>query len=145
MGCAEFAISEGSGDLVEALPFTTTEYQHRLAALRHELASLDADAFVSFTPENIYYLTGHDTPGYYFFQACVVTATGTPVNVLRRIESTNTLWRSWGRRAVIYEDRDDPRSPPSGCCGIWASRAGRSLLRQSSRPEHLCRPLGVKG
>lgn len=108
MGRAEFAISEGSGDLVEALPFTTTEYQHRLAALRHGLASLDADAFVSFTPENIYYLTGHDTPGYYFFQACVVTATGTPVNVVRRIESTNTLWRSWGRRAVIYEDRDDP-------------------------------------
>lgn len=108
MGRAEFAISEGSGDLVEALPFTTTEYEHRLAALRHELASLDADAFVSFTPENIYYLTGHDTPGYYFFQACVVTAKGMPVNVLRRIESTNTLWRSWGRRAVIYEDRDDP-------------------------------------
>lgn len=108
MGRAEFAISEGSGDLVEALPFSTTEYEHRLAALRHELASLDADAFVSFTPENIYYLTGHDTPGYYFFQACVVTAKGVPVNVLRRIESTNTLWRSWGRRAVIYEDRDDP-------------------------------------
>lgn len=108
MGRADFAISEGTGALVEPLPFTTGEYERRLAALRRALASLEADAFVSFTPENIYYLTGHDTPGYYFYQACVVTADAMPVNVLRRIESTNTLWRSWARRAVIYEDRDDP-------------------------------------
>ncbi|MDP9467371.1 MAG: Xaa-Pro peptidase family protein [Chloroflexota bacterium] len=105
---AEFAISAGSGQLVEPLPFSDIEYGSRLAALRREMDRLNADAFVSFTPENIYYLTGHDTPGYYFYQACVVTSTGPPVNVLRRIESTNTLWRSWGRRAVIYEDREDP-------------------------------------
>jgi Xaa-Pro dipeptidase len=108
VGRVEFTITEGSGALVEPLPFTTGEYERRLAALRQELAALEADAFISFTPENIYYLTGHDTPGYYFYQACVVTPDAMPVNVLRRIESTNTLWRSWGRRAVIYEDREDP-------------------------------------
>jgi Xaa-Pro dipeptidase len=105
---AQFAISEGSGQLVEALPFSEAEYERRLSALRGELAALNADAFVSFTPENIYYLTGHDTPGYYFYQACVVTSNDMPVNVLRRIEASNTEWRSWSRRVVIYEDRDDP-------------------------------------
>ena len=108
MRSSHFSIAEGSEPLVEPLPFTEAEYERRLGALRGELAALGADAFVSFTPENIYYLTGHDTPGYYFYQACVVTPTDLPVNVLRRIESTNTLWRSWSRRAVAYEDRDDP-------------------------------------
>ena len=108
MARAGFSISQGSGPLVEPLPFTEGEYGRRLAGLRREMAALDADAFVSFTPENIYYMTGHDTPGYYFYQACVVTRDNPPVNVLRRIESTNTLWRSWPRRAVVYEDRDDP-------------------------------------
>src|SRR5207302_1995062 len=65
-------------------------------------------ACIGFSPENIYYLTAHDTPGYYFYQACVVTPTRPPINVLRRIETTNTLGRSWARLAVGYEDRQDP-------------------------------------
>jgi Xaa-Pro dipeptidase len=38
----------------------------------------------------------------------VVTHTHPPVNVLRRIETSNTLGRGWARRAVGYEDRQDP-------------------------------------
>jgi len=72
------------------------------------MAPQDLAAFISFTPENIYYLTGHDTPGYYFYQACVVTLNRPPINVLRRIETTNTLGRSWSRLVVGYEDRQDP-------------------------------------
>jgi Xaa-Pro aminopeptidase len=72
------------------------------------MSSRGLDAFVSFTPENIYYLTAHDSPGYYFYQASVVTHSQPPVNVLRRIETTNTLGRGWSRRAVGYEDRQDP-------------------------------------
>jgi Xaa-Pro dipeptidase len=101
-------IQEGSGPLVDSLPFTDREYERRLAAIRSEMTRRQLDAFVSFTPENIYYLTGHDTPGYYFYQACVVTPKQRPVNVLRRIETTNTLGRSWSRLTVGYEDREDP-------------------------------------
>ncbi|TMJ16908.1 MAG: aminopeptidase P family protein [Bacillati bacterium ANGP1] len=72
------------------------------------MADRDLAVFVSFTPENIYYLTAHDTPGYYFYQASVVTPNRPPINVLRRIETTNTLGRSWARLAVGYEDRQDP-------------------------------------
>jgi len=103
-----FRVTEGSGQLVEPVPFSNEEYERRLAALRGRMADAGVDFFVSFTPENIYYLTGHDTPGYYFYQACVVSMTEAPVNVLRRIESSNTLLRSWSRRTVIYQDTEDP-------------------------------------
>jgi Xaa-Pro dipeptidase len=101
-------IQEGTGPLVDRLPFDNAEYQRRLDGVRAEMAKRDIGAFITFTPENIYYLTGHDTPGYYFYQACVVTPKRPPINVLRRIETTNTLGRSWARLAVGYEDRQDP-------------------------------------
>lgn len=95
-------------DLVEELAFSAGEFERRLLALRQMMTERELAAFVSFTPENLYYLTGHNSPGYYFYQACVVTHDSPPVNVLRRIEATNTLGHSRYKRAVIYEDRDDP-------------------------------------
>ena len=59
-------IQEGSGPLVDRLPFDDAEYRRRLDGVRAAMAKQDIAAFISFTPENIYYLTGHDTPGYYF-------------------------------------------------------------------------------
>ena len=101
-------IQEGSGPLVDQLPFSDVEFQRRLDNTRRAMAQQDLAAFISFTPENIYYLTAHDTPGYYFYQASVVTPDRPPINVLRRIETTNTLGRGWARLAVGYEDRQDP-------------------------------------
>ncbi len=101
-------VQEGTGPLVDRLPFGEEEFQRRLGNTRRAMAARDLAVFISFTPENIYYLTGHDTPGYYFYQACVVTPNRPPINVLRRIETTNTLGRTWSRLAVGYEDRQDP-------------------------------------
>ncbi|MGE0241449.1 MAG: M24 family metallopeptidase [Parvibaculaceae bacterium] len=103
-----FAVREGTGALVEPLPFSGAEYERRLGGLHAAMAEASVDVFMSFTPENLYYLTGNDSPGYYFYLACVVAQGAMPVNVLRRVESTNTLWRSWSRRVVVYGDRDDP-------------------------------------
>src|SRR5262245_18127985 len=108
MAAQKVKILEGTGALVAPLPFTDAEFRRRLDGVRTAMASRSLDAFVSFTPENIYYLTAHDSPGYYFYQASVVTPSHPPVNVLRRIETTNTLGRGWSHRAVGYEDRQDP-------------------------------------
>lgn len=105
MPVASIRIETESGPLLDTLPFTNGEYERRLSALRAAMAGRGLDYFVSFTPENIYYITGHDSPGYYFYQACVVGLTADPVNVLRKNESTNTLWRSWSRRVVVFDDR----------------------------------------
>jgi Xaa-Pro dipeptidase len=102
------AIEQGSGPLVAPLPHSATEYQRRLDGTRALMAERGLDAFISFTPENLYYLTGHNSPGYYFYQACVVTGGHQPVNVLPHNEATNTLGRSWSRLVVGYAHRDDP-------------------------------------
>lgn len=48
-------IQEGTGPLVGRLPFDETEYRRRLDGVRAEMARRELGAFISFTPENIYY------------------------------------------------------------------------------------------
>ena len=98
----------GQGPLIQPLPFTPAEYERRHAAVRVEMKSQDIDAFVSFSPENINYLTGHDTPAYHYVQACLITHDQMPINVLRSIEVSNTLLRTWSRRAIGYADHEEP-------------------------------------
>jgi Xaa-Pro dipeptidase len=105
---AEVEIIVGSGPLVEPPPFGMMEYARRLKLLRADMAAAGLDAFIAFGPENINYLTGHDTPAYQYLQACVVTHDGPPVNLLRSIDASNTLMRSWSRSVVAYADHDDP-------------------------------------
>jgi Xaa-Pro dipeptidase len=101
-------VERGSGPLIDPSPFTGAEFERRLQGLREAMLDRELDAYIAFSPENLYYLTGHDTPGYYYFQACVVTNDHVPINVLRRNEVTNTVGRGWSREAVPYEDVGDP-------------------------------------
>lgn len=101
-------IQRGSSPLIQPLPFSIGEYERRHELVRAQMRQLGLDAFISFSPENINYLTGHDTPAYHYIQASVVTHGGPPVNVLRSIEVTNTLLRTWSRQAVGYADHEDP-------------------------------------
>ena len=103
-----FFINEGIGPLVEPTAFADDEFERRLAGTRALMAEKGLDALICFAPENLYYLTGHDTPGYYWYQACIVTHNHLPVNVIRKLEATNTLGRSWSRLVVEYEDIQDP-------------------------------------
>lgn len=103
-----FFINKGTGPLIEPVAFEDDEFERRLAGTRALMAEQGLDALICFAPENLYYLTGHDTPGYYWYQACVVTHEHLPVNVIRKLEATNTLGRSWSREVVEYEDTADP-------------------------------------
>lgn len=105
-----FPVRVGKGPLVAELPFSNREYERRLQNLRNDMRQRGIDVFVSFGPENIFYLTGHDTPAYQYTQACVVTHTQAPINVLRSIDASNTFQCSWSRQAVVYEDNQDPVS-----------------------------------
>ncbi len=126
-GGSSVRIRQGTGDLIGALPFDAAEYQARLDRLRGLMAARGLDALITFTPENMYYLTGHDSPGHYFYQATVVTQSHLPINVLRRAETTNTEWHSWTRLTVSYEDREDPIDLTVGLLaelGVAAKRVG---------------------
>ena len=98
----------GQGALVQLLPFSLAEYERRHASVRSAMNQAGIDAFVSFGPENINYLTGHDTPAYHYVQACLITHDQVPINVLRSLEVSNTLLRTWSRQAIGYADHEEP-------------------------------------
>lgn len=50
--------------------FSRDEFAARQVAARQALAARGLDLLVVTGPENIFYLTGQQTPGYYTFQAC---------------------------------------------------------------------------
>ncbi len=90
------------------LVFAMTEYEARLARLRQAMAARNLDAFLVTTPENLFYLTGYQTPGYYWFQALVVPLAGEPFMVTRLIEDSNVQTRTWISESHPYRDHENP-------------------------------------
>src|SRR5262249_11032632 len=62
------------------------------------------------TPENIYYISGFQTPGYYAYQTLVIPEDRalTPILVLRRLEEANVNSLSWIEERRGYVDTQDP-------------------------------------
>lgn len=88
--------------------FPKSEYDARVARAREGLAAAGLDAMVVTGPENIFYLTGQQTPGYYMFQALVLPADGDPVFVIRQLEYFNFVANTFIADAAIYQDSEDP-------------------------------------
>jgi Xaa-Pro dipeptidase len=90
--------------------FPKEEYESRIARARHNLAKAGIDALVVTGPENIFYLTGQQTPGYYTFQALLLPAEGDPVFVIRQLEYFNFIANTFIADAEVYQDGDEPVS-----------------------------------
>jgi Xaa-Pro dipeptidase len=90
------------------LPFAESEYRQRLAGVRRKMAERGLRVFLTHTPENIYYLTGYQTPGYYMYQTLIVPEAGEPLILTRLIEETNVLAGSWVQNRATYHDTQDP-------------------------------------
>lgn len=88
--------------------FPTDELNIRMAAARRVLAERDIDVYIVTGPENIFYLTGQQTPGYYTFQALLLPAEGEPWFVLRDLEYANLRANSWIDQVERYGDSADP-------------------------------------
>lgn len=88
--------------------FTIEEYQQRLEKLRQVMAGRGIDVLMSFTPENIYYMTGYQTPGYYVYQCLVVPMEREPFMVTRYLEETNVVGLSWLDDRASFQDWEDP-------------------------------------
>jgi len=65
------------------------EYARRVARLREQMATKGFDLFLTSGPENIFYLSGQQTPGYYTFQCLCIPQSGEPFHVLRGLEAMN--------------------------------------------------------
>ena len=88
--------------------FPKAEYDERVARARKLLAAAGIDVMVVTGPENIFYLTGQQTPGYYTFQALVLPVEGEPAFVVRQLEYFNFIANTFIANAEIYQDGDQP-------------------------------------
>jgi Xaa-Pro dipeptidase len=88
--------------------FAKAEYDTRTAMARDLLAKAGIDVLVVTGPENIFYLTGQQTPGYYTFQALVLPVDGAPVFVIRQLEYFNFVANTFIPDAEVYQDGDAP-------------------------------------
>jgi len=75
---------------------------------QRRLRDLAFDALLVHTPENIYYLCGHHTPGYYMYQCMLVPAEGAPILLVRRGEVGNAHTYGVIDDKRIYDDTDNP-------------------------------------
>ena len=74
--------------------FEKSEYDRRVDKLRSAMANKGIDLFLTSGPENIFYLCGQQTPGYYTFQCLGIPSTGEPFLILRGFEGMNARLKS---------------------------------------------------
>ena len=94
--------------------FPAAELDSRLAAARSLLGKRDIDVYIVTGPENIFYLTGQQTPGYYTFQALLLPVDDEPWFVVRELEHANLTANSWIDQVEGYGDGADPVEVVSG-------------------------------
>ena len=87
--------------------FTLEEYQGRLDALRRRMEERGIDVLLVNSPENLYYLSGYQTPGYYWYQTLIITMDREPVFITRLNEESNIAPQSWVEDSRPYEDHED--------------------------------------
>ena len=92
------------GDLV----FPREEFDRRLAKLRSLMYRRTLDVVVLAMPHDLFYLTGYQTPGYYWFQVLAVPLDKEPFMVTRLLEASNIPARTWIEISRPYRDHQDP-------------------------------------
>ncbi|MDA0676003.1 MAG: aminopeptidase P family N-terminal domain-containing protein, partial [Proteobacteria bacterium] len=70
------------------LPFDIKEYRQRLARVRKNMEKAGADVMLVTAPENIYYLLGYHTVGYFSFQVLIVALDRDPIMLARGLNTT---------------------------------------------------------
>jgi Xaa-Pro dipeptidase len=90
------------------LAFSLDEYRGRLDTVRKGMAERGVDIALVSVPENIYYLTGYTTLGYYMYQVLMVPVDDEPLLLTYREERINVERLSWLERHVDYTVTDDP-------------------------------------
>ena len=91
-----------------ALPFVLGEYEARLAAVRRAVDAAGIEVLLVSAPENIVYLTGYHSLGYFTFQLLIVSLEAPPILVTRELNREKVLIDSCIERIEGYRDTDDP-------------------------------------
>lgn len=87
--------------------FETSEFKQRIARVQAAMVAQDIDLLLIHSPENIYYLTGHQTSGYFAYQVVVLGQTGDPELLLRYLERGNVDEYSWLSSTATWKEGDN--------------------------------------
>ena len=87
--------------------FSPDEIASRIAAVRERMSANNLDALIVHSPENIFYLTGYQTPGYYWHQALVLPQTADPVFIAPPHEASLIPEYCWVDDVRLYPDTSD--------------------------------------
>lgn len=89
------------------MTFAPDEYAARMDKLRERMAQRGLDAVIITDPENLMYLTDHQTTGYSFFQALIVPLGADSMMITRALEESNVIERTWLEHSRAYPDTGD--------------------------------------
>jgi len=67
------------------LPFAESEFRNRISQIQSSLRRNNLDAGILFDPENIYWLTGYQSIGYFTFQCLLVLPDQDPILISRKV------------------------------------------------------------
>lgn len=87
--------------------FPTDEFRDRVRRVQEQMGERGIDILLIHAPENIYYLTGHQTSGYFAYQALLVTPDRDPRILLRYLERGNIDEYSWLSDAATWKEGED--------------------------------------
>lgn len=107
----EAGVSKPSGIAMRShdrLGFSLAEYRRRYELVLAAMERERLDALLIRSPENITYVSGYETPGYYKYHCLIVGPRFEPVFVLRRFEELNVPEYSWLTRHVPVDDWENP-------------------------------------
>lgn len=88
--------------------FDPDELRDRQERARAALDKAGLDLLLVTGPENIFWLTGQQTPGYYTFQALFFPSRGDPFFLIRQLEALNCQANSYISDVVTYQDDATP-------------------------------------
>ncbi|TRW47555.1 M24 family metallopeptidase [Georgenia yuyongxinii] len=109
----------------KSLVFPREEYAARMARTRAAMAEQGLDTLVVMGPEDLYYLTGYRSMGFFAWQALIVRADGTPVMFSRDLERRIYLNNSWAEEYLAYDDHQDPVTTFVGLLHDLGAQTGR--------------------
>jgi Xaa-Pro dipeptidase len=87
--------------------FPTSEFEARLETVQASMLKRQIDLLLLHSPENIYYLSGYQTSGYFAYQMLAVPTRGMPVLLVRYLERGNIHEYSWLEHYETWKEGDD--------------------------------------
>jgi Xaa-Pro dipeptidase len=127
----------GLAEILEAVPqgaesaFPKAEYDRRIGQLQLLITEKGFDLVLLSGPENIFYLTGQQTPGYYTFQCLCVPASGEPFHILRGLEAMNCRLNTYISDLTGYADDEHPAAAVASVLNARGWKGKRVAIDQN--------------